>query len=185
MVPGPSHSNCAVDLPHYESLAPLVRIRPVLKAELYQIPGACPSGQLSDQHGLTAKGVTLSVTHRRGREKGEGRCTQRFRGTVEVVVYVGHKLDTLGDDPSRWVVLVLPSLENVDLGLWCWRERNILVQGLGMCMRWWRDSETSYEHDANETSMTAGDASSTREAVGSSILWVSVHVVMRWMLKRI
>ena len=84
LVPGPSHSNRAVDLPHYESLAPRVRIRPVLKSELYPIPGACPSGRPSDQHGLTAEGVTLSVTHRRGREKGEGRRTQRFRGTASV-----------------------------------------------------------------------------------------------------
>ena len=46
-------------------------------------------------------------------------------------MYVERELGTLGDDLAGWIVLVLPSLENVDFGLWCWRGRNIPVWGLG------------------------------------------------------
>ena len=36
---------------------------------------------------------------------------------VEVVVYVGRELGTLGDNLASWIVLVPLGLENVDFGL--------------------------------------------------------------------
>ena len=68
-------------------------------------------------------------------------------------MYVERELGTLGDDLAGWIVLILPSLENVDFGLWCWKGAE--YSGLGF-ERWWGDSETSCEH---ETSTMAGDAS--------------------------
>ena len=86
-------------------------------------------------------------------------------------MYVERELGTLGDDLAGWIVLVLPSLENVDFGLWCWRGRNIPVWGLGAR----GDSETSCKHGVNETSTT----------VARQSLWASVHVVLRWTLKKV
>ena len=57
----------------------------------------------------------------RVRLRGGGVVDAPFVVRVEVVVYVERELGTLGDDPAGWIVLVLPSLENFDPDLWCWR----------------------------------------------------------------